>query len=124
VVDSIDALLVLQLVAALVSELPCGEVADVNGDGLITALDALLILQLQADLIDALPAADGAGWPAALRVDRFDRPAGAGEEAPARLRAAGSDGGASLLTLILASLAASAAIAMGAGLYRWWRRVR
>ncbi len=53
-VDPIDAALVLQLDAALVSSLPCPDVANVNGDGVIDALDAILILQFAAGLIDSL----------------------------------------------------------------------
>jgi hypothetical protein len=53
-VDSIDALLVLQLVAALLESLPCDGNADINGGG-VDAVDALLILQYVAGLIDSLP---------------------------------------------------------------------
>ncbi|MCH8008255.1 MAG: dockerin type I repeat-containing protein [Chloroflexi bacterium] len=56
VVDAIDASLVLQLEAGLISALPCEEKADVNGDGLLNSLDAVLILQFAADLIPQLPA--------------------------------------------------------------------
>lgn len=54
-VDSIDAALVLQLVAGLVSSLPCEENADTNGDGTINSIDAALILQFSAGLIGTLP---------------------------------------------------------------------
>ncbi len=54
VANSIDALLVLQLVAALLAELPCEDVGDVNQDGSVNALDATLILQYAAGLLDSL----------------------------------------------------------------------
>ena len=53
-VNSIDALLVLQLVAALLAELSCEDVADVNEDGSVNALDATMILQYAAGLLDSL----------------------------------------------------------------------
>ena len=49
-VDSIDALLVLQLDAALTQSLLCGGSADVDGDGEIDARDAAVILQIEAGL--------------------------------------------------------------------------
>lgn len=55
-VDSIDAALVLQLVAGLVDALPCEENADANADGANNAIDAALILQFNAGLIETLPA--------------------------------------------------------------------
>ena len=54
-VNSIDAALVLQLVAGLLDSLPCETAADVNGDGAINAIDAALILQFGAGLISSLP---------------------------------------------------------------------
>ena len=51
VVSSLDALLLLQLVAQLVDELSCPDVADVNGDGVVDAVDALWILWIEAGLI-------------------------------------------------------------------------
>jgi hypothetical protein len=54
-VDSIDAALVLQLTAGLITGLPCEDEADVNGDGAVNALDAALILQYAAGFIDSLP---------------------------------------------------------------------
>jgi len=51
VVNSIDALIVLQYVAALRSTVPCPDLADYNHDGRITAVDAALILQDDAGLI-------------------------------------------------------------------------
>lgn len=55
VVNSIDAALVLQLVAGLIGSLPCPDAADVNEDGLINSIDAALILQYVAGLIPSLP---------------------------------------------------------------------
>jgi len=54
VVNSIDAALELQFIAALLNALPCEDAADVNGDGTITSIDAALILQYVAGLIDRL----------------------------------------------------------------------
>ncbi len=51
VVNSIDALIVLQYVARLRSSVPCPELADYNHDGRITSIDAALILQRDAGLI-------------------------------------------------------------------------
>ncbi|MEX0786482.1 MAG: PQQ-dependent sugar dehydrogenase [Dehalococcoidia bacterium] len=50
-VSSIDAALVLQLVAALIGNVGCPDNADVNGDGRVDAVDAALILQMVAGLI-------------------------------------------------------------------------
>ncbi|MCH8009697.1 MAG: hypothetical protein IIC91_12630 [Chloroflexi bacterium] len=50
-IDSVDALLVLQLHAGLISEV-CGDV-DVNGDGDVNSLDAMLILQ--NSIVEPLP---------------------------------------------------------------------
>jgi TolB protein len=55
--NSVDAAIVLQLDARLLDELPCPDLADVNGEGRIDALDAALILQLEARLIDSLTTA-------------------------------------------------------------------
>jgi hypothetical protein len=53
-VNSIDAALVLQYSAGLVTLLACQGAADVNGDGTVNALDAALILQYDAGLIPSL----------------------------------------------------------------------
>lgn len=50
-VTSVDALLILQYEAGLLSVLPCPQNADVSGDGEISPVDALLILQHVAGLI-------------------------------------------------------------------------
>jgi len=54
-IDSIDAALVLQLVAGLVGSLPCEENADANEDGAVNSIDATLILQHIAGLLPTLP---------------------------------------------------------------------
>ncbi|MBI4570573.1 MAG: hypothetical protein HY723_01380 [Chloroflexi bacterium] len=53
-VNSIDAALVLQFGAGLLTSLGCQQNADTNGDGRINAVDAALILQLDAGLIETL----------------------------------------------------------------------
>lgn len=53
-VVSIDALLILQFNAALISALSCQDAADINDDGDISAVDAALVLQYVAGLIEAL----------------------------------------------------------------------
>ena len=50
-VNAIDAALILQRDAGLVSTLPCDENADVSGDGRINSIDASLILQREAGLL-------------------------------------------------------------------------
>ena len=54
-VNSIDAALVLQRDAGLLTQLPCSENADVNLDGLVNSLDAALILQHDAGFLPTLP---------------------------------------------------------------------
>ena len=54
-VNAIDAALVLQLAAGLISSLPGPGAADVNLDGVTNAIDAALILQFAAGLLDSLP---------------------------------------------------------------------
>jgi Tol biopolymer transport system component len=54
-INSIDAVLVLQLSAGLVAALACDQNADVNGDGSIDSRDAALILQYAAGLLHSLP---------------------------------------------------------------------
>ncbi len=55
-VNSVDALLVLQLDERLLDALPCPDLADVNSDGRIDSVDAKLILQYSAGLIHSLAA--------------------------------------------------------------------
>ena len=52
--SAIDAALVLQLGAELISSLPNQPGGDVDGDGQITSVDATLILQFDAALVDEL----------------------------------------------------------------------
>ena len=56
VANSVDASLILQLKAGLISSLPNESSGDVNGDGALTSVDAALLLQFTAGLIgeDAL----------------------------------------------------------------------
>ena len=51
VVNSVDALIVLQFVAALRLTVPCPDLADYDQNGHITSIDAALILQHDARLI-------------------------------------------------------------------------
>ncbi|MDZ4278420.1 MAG: PKD domain-containing protein, partial [Dehalococcoidia bacterium] len=46
--NSIDALYILQVTAGLQSFMACANVANVNGDDIVSALDALLLLQYEA----------------------------------------------------------------------------
>ena len=55
-VNSIDAMLVLQLSAGMIGTLPQFELQDVNGDGAVDSQDALLILQFVAGLVESLKA--------------------------------------------------------------------
>ncbi|MCI0855487.1 MAG: hypothetical protein J4N98_02265, partial [Chloroflexi bacterium] len=52
VANSVDASLVLQFKAGLISSLPNESSGDVNGDGALTSVDAALLLQFTAALID------------------------------------------------------------------------
>ncbi len=54
-VSSIDAALVLQLVAGLLSTVGCEDAADANADGNVDSIDAALILQIGAGLLEVLP---------------------------------------------------------------------
>lgn len=54
-VTSIDAALILQFTAGVVTFLLCPESADVDGDGNTTSVDAAIILQFTARLIPSLP---------------------------------------------------------------------
>lgn len=54
-VDSLDALFVLQNVAAILPAFPCPDLADVNHDGTVSVVDAALILQFSAGLLSQLP---------------------------------------------------------------------
>ncbi len=56
-VDTLDALLILQLGSRLLSSLPCLQNSDVNQDGQVNSIDALLVLQYSAGLISTLPGA-------------------------------------------------------------------
>jgi len=53
-VDSIDAMLALQLDAGLIPSVPCPANADVNADARVDSLDALAILQYVAGLVGSL----------------------------------------------------------------------
>ena len=53
--NAVDAALILQLHARLISALPCPEDSDVNVDGLTNSVDAALILQYAAGFLVTLP---------------------------------------------------------------------
>lgn len=55
-VNSVDALLILQLDARLLESLECSDRADVNDDGETDSLDAVLVLQFAAGVLASLPA--------------------------------------------------------------------
>jgi hypothetical protein len=54
-VNAVDAAYILQLTAGRISDVPCPQLANVDGDGDIDAIDAVLILQYTAGLINNLP---------------------------------------------------------------------
>ncbi len=54
-VTSVDAALMLQYGAGLLSHLGCQQNGDINRDGQINSLDALLVLQYVAGLLHSLP---------------------------------------------------------------------
>ena len=53
-VNALDAALLLQLSAGLITTLPCADKADVNGDGTLNPLDAALVLQFSAGLLQSI----------------------------------------------------------------------
>ena len=55
VTNSIDVVLVLQVIAGLTPEQPNTVRADVNEDGMVNAVDTALMLQFEVGLIDSLP---------------------------------------------------------------------
>lgn len=54
-VNAVDAAFLLQFIAGLVDELPCGENEDANDDGSVNSIDVALILQVSAGLLGSLP---------------------------------------------------------------------
>ena len=54
-IDAVDALLVLQVEAGLLTSVPYPEHVDVDGDGIHTSMDATVILQYVAGLLGSLP---------------------------------------------------------------------
>ena len=60
-VNSIDALLILQFDADIITSLPNMRSADVNLNGRVNSVDAALILQYDAGLIHVLPPPQPAG---------------------------------------------------------------
>ncbi len=53
-VNSVDALLILQVDARLLESLECSDQADVNSDGSTNSRDAALVLQFSAGLVTSL----------------------------------------------------------------------
>ena len=53
--NALDSILMLQLFANLKVSVPCQNVADVNGSGVIGPVDAMLVLQFDAGLLSHLP---------------------------------------------------------------------
>jgi hypothetical protein len=60
-VNSIDALLILQFDADIITSLANLRSADVNQNGRVNSIDAALILQYEAGLIHVLPPPQPAG---------------------------------------------------------------
>ncbi len=54
-INSIDAAIILQVTAGLLSTAPCPQNADVNHDGRVNSIDASLVLQYAAGLLDEFP---------------------------------------------------------------------
>jgi hypothetical protein len=54
-INSIDALLILQITAGLIQALPYLVNGDANEDGIVSAIDATVTLQFGAGLVDRLP---------------------------------------------------------------------
>jgi parallel beta-helix repeat protein len=63
VIDSIDAVRVLQFDARLVNSLPCQSSGDVNNDSQINSLDAVFLLQYVAGLINTFPTCNASPAP-------------------------------------------------------------
>ena len=62
IVNSIDALLIMQYNSDLIGTLPCVGGADVDGNGGVDSVDAALVLQLHAGLLTRLPPHEAGGW--------------------------------------------------------------
>ena len=54
-VNPLDATLILQLVAGLITALPCPGGGDADGNGVTNIVDATVILQFSAGMINSLP---------------------------------------------------------------------
>ena len=54
-VNPLDAALILQVSAGLITTLPCPDGGDINDDGVTNPLDATLVLQFSAGLLVSLP---------------------------------------------------------------------
>lgn len=70
-VDAIDAALILQFSAGLLSNLPCPGGGDVNGDGEVTSIDAALVLQFTAGLLSSLRLSPGAERSVGVSLTEF-----------------------------------------------------
>ena len=55
VVNTIDAIYMLQAGAGLLEAVPCPTAADVDLNGVVDAIDAMLTLQYRAGLLASLP---------------------------------------------------------------------